>query len=220
MPEIEEISVIAGINCLAVEAKIEKIDDLLQDETIMRCTFNRMSELFPALSRIPDPIGKILARRCLADWIRPQRIHPLRGLERSSLLREDESGFGMSGSKRRKLASLIPFLKMQVIEAVAVIGGANSNHVVAAVQALREQCIRPHAFLLENHQTDLRGNAWLSSLLLAAKDITWVNRENWPMVDQLAKTWVEQQGVPSFVLPEGGSVGDCHEFRYHVTEAS
>ena len=64
------------------------------------------------------------AMRTLQDFIRPRinwsfplqtRVHPLHSFKRLNsnvfVKRDDETGFGIGGSKFRKYASLIPFLK-------------------------------------------------------------------------------------------------------------
>ena len=68
------------------------------------------------------------------------RVHALSDNEYPDtwIKREDESSFGISGSKKRKYASLIPFLKKNKFDCVGVIGGSNSNNVIGLVQLLIE----------------------------------------------------------------------------------
>ncbi|MDP5172516.1 MAG: hypothetical protein NWR72_19905 [Bacteroidia bacterium] len=146
---------------------------------------------------------KILSH-CITEWIKPQRIHVLRGFQNASVMREDESGFGISGSKRRKLASLIPWILTERFDTVAIIGGSNSNHVVAAAQALLEHGLGVQAFLLKGREGPLTGNAFLIDALIPEEKIIWIDRENWKEVAQTATTWAAQQPQRVFVLPEGG----------------
>lgn len=138
-------------------------------------------------------------------WLMDSRIHPLNSISDTWILREDESGFGISGTKRRKLASLIPWLKKERIDQVAVIGGANSNHVVAVVQALNEAKIQVQGFLLEGRDGPKRGNAMLTSLLLSEEKVTRISRADWPEVEQTAAEWAAEQAGKVYVIPEGGN---------------
>lgn len=161
-------------------------------------------DLFGLLRSWPG-FAQLLQEKCLSEWIIPQRIHSLRSSPDTWILREDESGFGMSGSKRRKMASIIPWLNAEEVKQLAIIGGANSNHVVTALQACRERGIRPAAFLLEGREGPKKGNAFLTDLLLAEEDIHWIHRSEWNEVEQMAEEWVNRQMVKTVVLPEGGA---------------
>lgn len=138
-------------------------------------------------------------------WLTDSRIHPLNSMPDTWILREDESGFGISGTKRRKMASLIPWLQLHQIDQVAVIGGANSNHVVAVAQALNEAKIRVQGFLLEGRESPKRGNAMLASLLIPEEQITWIARSEWADVEQIAAEWARMQNGNVFFIPEGGN---------------
>ncbi|MDP5170880.1 MAG: hypothetical protein NWR72_11595, partial [Bacteroidia bacterium] len=162
------------------------------------------NRLFPLLRSWPA-FSQLMQEKCLPEWIIPQRIHALRSIPDSWILREDESGFGMSGSKRRKMASLIPWMLKEGVGQVVIIGGASSNHVVTALQACREYGIRPVAFLLEGRQGPKKGNAFLTDLLLAEEDIHWIHRSAWNDVEQMAGEWASGQMVKTVVLPEGGA---------------
>lgn len=161
-------------------------------------------ELFSLLRSWPG-FAQLLREKCLSEWIIPQRIHSLRTIQNTWVLREDESGFGMSGSKRRKMASIIPWLKEEGVKQLAIIGGANSNHVVTAIQACREWGIHSAAFLLAGREGPKKGNAFLTDLLLAEEDIHWIQRSEWNEVEEKAQEWANRQIVKTVVLPEGGS---------------
>lgn len=177
----------------------------MQDRSALLTILSYMNDqLFHSLDLWPD-FKKFLKGKCLLEWIVPQRIHPLRSMDNTWILREDESGFGMSGTKRRKMASIIPWLLKEQVQQLVVIGGANSNHVVTAVQACRERGIRPVAFLLEGRGGPKKGNAFLIDLLLEEEDIHWISREKWPEVEAIARAWAGTQTLRTEVLSEGGA---------------
>lgn len=161
-------------------------------------------DLFGLLQSWPD-FAQLLRKKCLPEWIIPQRIHSLKSIQNVWMLREDESGFGMSGSKRRKMASIIPWMTEGGVKQLAIIGGGNSNHVVTSLQACRERNIHPVAFLLEGHGGPKKGNAFLIDLLLAEEDIYWIHRSEWDDVEKNAGEWASRQMVKTAVLPEGGA---------------
>ncbi|KKO19493.1 MAG: pyridoxal-phosphate dependent enzyme [Candidatus Brocadia sp.] len=135
------------------------------------------------------------------------RIHRLRWFDRSDIWvkRDDELGLGVSGTKLRKHASIIPFLKQQGIEEVVVIGGAHSNNVLSAAQTLTENNIRITPFLL-GPPSQRRGNARLLSLFVDDRGIHWISRAQWADCEVLANDYAEKrraEGVKIFVLPEG-----------------
>ncbi|TVL99359.1 MAG: 1-aminocyclopropane-1-carboxylate deaminase [Candidatus Brocadia sp. WS118] len=135
------------------------------------------------------------------------RIHRLRWFGRSEIWvkRDDELSFGVSGTKLRKHASLIPALKQQGIEEVVVIGGANSNNVLSAAQTLTENNIRITPFLLGPLPQKI-GNAKLLSLFVDDCEIQWISRSRWADCEVLANDYAENrrsQGIKIFVLPEG-----------------
>ncbi|MDR4498698.1 MAG: hypothetical protein MRK02_12390 [Candidatus Scalindua sp.] len=136
------------------------------------------------------------------------RIHRLRWFGRSDIWvkRDDELGFGVSGTKLRKHASIIPYLKQKEIEEVIVIGGANSNNILSAAQTLTENRIRMTPFLLGPPHQKL-GNAKLLSLFVDDSEIHWIPRSEWPNCKNLVNHYREERearGIKIFVLPEGG----------------
>jgi len=154
---------------------------------------------------IDSRIFQQLAAYCDPDWLAQTRVRPLRGFggEHTDVWvkREDESGFGISGTKRFKFASLIPYLRKKGKPAV-LIGGSNSNHVVSAIQAFRENSIPFVLYLKRPHSKGKSpgGNAFLLSLLADESDIVWVESADWPEVESIAS-----RELPDYeIIPEGG----------------
>jgi 1-aminocyclopropane-1-carboxylate deaminase len=136
------------------------------------------------------------------------RIHKLRWFDRSNIWvkRDDELSFGVSGTKLRKHASIIPVLKLRGIEEVVVIGGSNSNNVLSAAQTLTENNIKITPFLL-GPPARKEGNLKLLSLFVDDDEIHWISRDQWPDIETLVNKYVEketEQGIKIFILPEGG----------------
>lgn len=138
------------------------------------------------------------------------RVHPLNGFPelpgRCYVKRDDELGCGISGSKLRKYASLIPFFKEQGITHLVIIAGCQSNNLLAALQIARELSLGVTLFLLKPHHAAIAGNFKLSSLFINDSEIVWIPREDWPCVDDLAEQYCAQLPQLSFVLKEGASV--------------
>jgi 1-aminocyclopropane-1-carboxylate deaminase/D-cysteine desulfhydrase-like pyridoxal-dependent ACC family enzyme len=89
--------------------------------------------------------------------------------------RDDELGFGISGSKLRKYASLLPFLQKQR-KKVALFGSPYSNHILSLVQLLKERGIPFIVFLERQSYLPKEGNFFLLSLLLSPEELVWVDR--------------------------------------------
>ncbi len=136
------------------------------------------------------------------------RVHRLRWFGRSDIWvkRDDELSFGVSGTKLRKHASIIPVLKIKGIEEVVVIGGSNSNNVLSAAQTLTENNIKITPFLL-GPPACKEGNLKLLSLFVDDDEIHWIPRNQWTNIETLVKKYVDSEiarGTRIFVLPEGG----------------
>ncbi len=136
------------------------------------------------------------------------RIHRLRWFGRSDIWvkRDDELSFGVSGTKLRKHASIIPVLKQEGVDEVVVIGGANSNNVLSAAQTLTENGIKITPFLL-GPPSHKQGNSKLLSLFVDDEDIHWITRQHWIERESQINSYVDKrkdQGIKIFVLPEGG----------------
>ncbi|MCI4670791.1 MAG: pyridoxal-phosphate dependent enzyme [Bacteroidia bacterium] len=117
--------------------------------------------------------------------------------------REDESGFGISGAKKRKYASLIPFLKKSNFDKVILIGGSRSNHIAGFLQLLNENRIKYELFLKQEHNVRKLGNRLLLDLLADEACINWIPKDSWHEVEQIALERAEEESA--FMLPEGGS---------------
>ncbi len=136
------------------------------------------------------------------------RIHRLQWFGRSDIWvkRDDELSFGVSGTKLRKHASIIPVLKQEEIDEVVVVGGANSNNVLSAAQTLTENGIKITPFLL-GPPSQKQGNSRLLSLFVDNGDIHWISRQQWTERETQINSYVDgkkSQGTKMFVLPEGG----------------
>ncbi len=136
------------------------------------------------------------------------RIHRLRWFNRSDIWikRDDELSFGVSGTRLRKHASIVPVLKLKGIEEVVVLGGANSNNVLSAAQILTENNIKITPFLL-GPPAHKQGNLKLLSLFVDDDEIHWIPHEQWADIESHVNKYVEkenEQGIKVFVLPEGG----------------
>jgi 1-aminocyclopropane-1-carboxylate deaminase/D-cysteine desulfhydrase-like pyridoxal-dependent ACC family enzyme len=122
------------------------------------------------------------------------RIHRLHWFGRSNIWikRDDELSFGVSGTKLRKHASIIPALKLKGIEEVVVIGGANSNNVLSAAQTLTENGIKITPFLL-GPPSHKQGNLKLLSLFIDDDEIHWVSRDQWADIETLVNNYIEKE---------------------------
>ncbi len=144
------------------------------------------------------------------------RVQPLRAMEHTKLWlkRDDELSFGISGTKWRKYASLLPALESAAIEHVIAIGGARSNNLLAAAQLLRERGIDLSVVALGEAPKPLSvlgSNQRLLSMILGDDDFHWVARDDWgnaeAIADQLCDS-LNKAGTSTIVLPEGAA----HEF--------
>lgn len=118
------------------------------------------------------------------------------------LKREDEAGGTIAAGKFRKFASLLPWLKLQEVQQVVVIGSAQSNQVLAAAQLLPQAGIKPIFFLKQgNHNGP--GNAFLTRLLSSEAIIRQFEAREWHGVEAVARTFAEESESKTYVLPEG-----------------
>lgn len=140
----------------------------------------------------------------LITHIPHSRTHALKSFTGSCRTkREDELGFGISGTKLRKYVSLIPYLQKHSHQETIVIGSAYSNHVLSISQLLIENRIKPTLFLLGNPQIEKRGNLLLTSLLVPESQIHWIKREDWPHVEAIASA------QSAFIIPEGACMDEA-----------
>lgn len=101
-------------------------------------------------------------------------ITQLRGQNDAYLKRDDELSFGVSGSKWRKLASLIPALLELQPRPVWLVGGLNSNSILAAAQLFREAGLIFRILIPPYYQ--LRSNGNLALQILRPEEIKVVSR--------------------------------------------
>ena len=152
------------------------------------------------------------------DYPCMSRIHPLKTYDIPNLncyvKRDDELGFGISGSKFRKYRSLIPHILNNRFDEVAIIGGPTSNNVLGLSQLLIENRIPFHLFLREGYnKTDAGNGLWIKLLADApiATGITLVPRNDWNHVDKFADIYRQnalQHNKRVLVLPEGASIAE------------
>lgn len=125
---------------------------------------------------------------------------------RCFIKRDDELSAGISGTKCRKYASIVPFLKSNHFNHVHLIGSTHSNNILAACQCLKEHQIDYRALLLKPHGNRHSGNFKLSQLFLSEEKIYWVDRQDWPAVNVLGQQLADNYSQPSYLLPEGSSI--------------
>ncbi len=142
-----------------------------------------------------------------APYPHHSRLHALKSFSTPHtavyIKREDELGFGIAGSKIRKYRSLIPHLLSQGIEEVLVIGSAYSNHVLGISQLLIENSLNPTLFLRGDPDRVLKGNAFLTTLLVGKDSIHWFSKSQWSMVHECVKNYAQKTPQRCFILPEG-----------------
>lgn len=135
------------------------------------------------------------------------RLHSLKTFNTTKakcyVLRDDELGFGISGSKRRKYASLLPYIEQGGYKSIALIGSAYSNHIVSFSQLLIEKGYSPILFLLQRYGVQVKGNRLLIKLLIPDDHIHWVLEQDWPYVEEIAQKWADSQRQKTLVVPEG-----------------
>ncbi|MEM6262796.1 MAG: pyridoxal-phosphate dependent enzyme [Bacteroidota bacterium] len=150
-----------------------------------------------------------LFKYCQADLLDRTRLHRIPNLGQPQtpvwVKREDEAGFGISGCKKRKYASLIPYIQQQGYEEVLMIGGAHSNHVVGFLQLILEKGWKPHLLLKQAHGAQNKGNGFLRNLLFPSDRVIWLTSRDWKRVHEIATIYAQQQVGRVFVLPEGGN---------------
>lgn len=160
-------------------------------------------------------LSSLIASYPLLPFPRYSRIHRLHSFSTSNGLcyvkRDDELGFGVSGSKLRKYLSLLPPILERRPQQAVVLGGGFSNHVLSIAQLLREARIEPVLFLLGDPRQELKGNLLWTSLVVDQKHIHWFPRNYWDRLDALAKdyqTIQAEKGIDVAITPKGGN---CRE---------
>ncbi|RYD69793.1 MAG: hypothetical protein EOP53_26555, partial [Sphingobacteriales bacterium] len=150
---------------------------------------------------------KFLAPHLCENFILQSRIHKLNTFgENVFVKRDDELSSGITGSKYRKFASLIPFLVKENFDEVLLIGSAQSNNITGLLQLFREENINPKLMLLQSNETDLKGNLLWMSLLYNMVDVIWITRSDWKNVNELAADYQHQHTDKKiFIVNEGAA---------------
>lgn len=143
---------------------------------------------------------------CDPELLGESRIHRLHSFSSVSqavyVKREDETGFSVSGTKRRKYASLLPYLENERIKQVILLGGEHSNHLPAIIQLLRERGINFKVCVKESHQAQKKGNRFLLHLLIHEDEIEYLDAQSWKNAESYLSV---KYGSEAFILPEGAS---------------
>lgn len=137
------------------------------------------------------------------------RIHRIPTFDTSRVTvyvkRDDELGFGISGSKMRKYHSLLPYLVAEKPDEVVTSGSPYSNHLFGLTQLLRENRLHPVLFMVGDKPSKPQGNYLFTSLL--APTVHWVQRNQPTMIDEYFEKR-KSEGKKVIVIPPGGS---CEE---------
>ncbi len=153
----------------------------------------------------------MLSQDYITHWIRNysediphSRVHALKTMGKNCYVkRDDELSFGVSGSKLRKYASLLPFLKARGSKEAVLSGNPFSNHILGLTQLLIENQIKPTLFLLKNRETiPLEGNFLLLSLFIDENQIHWVPEEDWCHLNEIISQYVNNH-PNSVQIPSG-----------------
>lgn len=143
----------------------------------------------------------------ITSYIPHSRVHVLKTfngpLATSQVKRDDELGFGISGSKWRKYISLIPHLLNKHYQEAVVIGSSYSNHVLGISQLLIENRIKPTLFLLGDRSRKRQGNLLLTSLLVPESQIQWFSHQDWPQIETFAANYIRDNPLRTALIPEG-----------------
>ena len=135
----------------------------------------------------------------LSSYPLHSRAHKMRS-EPFYVKREDELGFGVSGSKLRKYVSILPALKKTGKKA-ALWGSCHSNHVLSMLQLLKQEGLPYQLFLQRPVSSEKMGNAFFLSLLIQEEEVIWIEKEKIPDV--------LQQQEEFFLIPMGGCMKEA-----------
>ncbi len=123
--------------------------------------------------------------------------------------RDDELGFGVSGSKIRKYLSLIPFLLNNKFETVILKGGLQSNNILSAAQLLIEHKIKP-IILIPNTNQKLKpiGNFLLTCMFLNDDNIIYYSHNENEAIEKY-QLKMQATGKNIFILNEGANTEEA-----------
>jgi len=137
------------------------------------------------------------------------RVHKLRSFPPGCYVkRDDELGFGVSGTKVRKYLSYLPSLLSEKPTDALLIGSAYSNHVLSFSQQLVEHGVQPILFLLGDEKCKLEGNFLYTSLIAGTENIHWIPRSKWNEVDRMAEEYAMKkraEGRRVAIVPKGAN---------------
>ncbi len=122
--------------------------------------------------------------------------------------REDELGFGVSGSKLRKYLSILPALK-KAGKKVALIGSFHSNHVLSMLQLLKQEDLPYQLFLQRPFSSEKRGNAFFLSLLIQEDEVIWLDKVPNTLEEEWKSSWEKTLEEPFFWIPIGGCMKEA-----------
>ncbi len=117
--------------------------------------------------------------------------------------RDDELSAMISGSKYRKYAGLLPFLKNQKIKNCILMGSSFSNHLVGFPQLLIENNITPYTVTLSRtYQKEVGNLVYLKSIIPSSNRLE-LPSDLWSNRVEISKKYFSDL-VDSFILDEGG----------------
>ncbi len=147
-----------------------------------------------------------------ASFIPPSRIHFLRQQEFEGAvlfaMREDETGFGISGFKMRKYGSLLPHLIYENFQQAILIGSENSGNVAGLSQLLIQYGIKPLPWLKKSRGSEEGVYHFLTALVNGEENIRYLDAEEWNGAAEMANLYAEDcnaKGIKTFVIPEGAN---------------
>jgi 1-aminocyclopropane-1-carboxylate deaminase/D-cysteine desulfhydrase-like pyridoxal-dependent ACC family enzyme len=131
----------------------------------------------------------------------------LRTIPGAWLKRDDELSFGVSGTKYRKFASLIPFLLRSGHTHVCAIGGDYSNHLLAAKQLFTEAGLTLVSVVKKKDRSksvQKSGNALLAELCEPTGLRIEINETDWESRAEIVRENMRGLETRYLFLEEGG----------------
>lgn len=126
--------------------------------------------------------------------------------------RDDATGGPESGNKIRKLEFLLADALAKKSEVVITCGGLQSNHARATALSCARLGLRPVLYLrtsdAEKARLDMSGNVLLDRL--AGAEIVFITPDEYKQRNGIMEAACQsliREGVPAYVVPEGGSNG-------------
>lgn len=155
--------------------------------------------------------GRILPKvydLCAEELLPRTRVHALTpGSGEWFVKREDEAGAVLPGGKKRKYASLLPYLKSRGFHRIGIIGGANSNNLLGLGSLLTEAGFTPVPVTKAVHQPNA-GNHLLFRVLFPKERIVELDSDTWQKIalnDPEAVEAITQLQELDYLVPEGAA---------------